>query len=244
MKPHPERMAEAGRPDRVGRRVVSDGVDEDGAGDEVDLGGFESEDTGGRPSPIGDSMKTAEIDFGRDGRITLISPIPAQIAEDMRSGLAGESTDERAGLGSQPSAFTSAEAGIAARRLRAAALIDDARAALDSGDVTAAASAAEAALRESDDAPAPGIVEVIEPARPLLARVFAAYVGPLSGVPVLAPRAQEIARIRLGERERELISRIDGSRTLGDLFAGSGIGSTDALRIAARLVRAGAVRLM
>jgi len=147
-------------------------------------------------------------------------------------------------LGSGSGRVTSAEAGIAPWRQRAAALIDLARAALDDGDLTAAVNAAEGALREADEAPPPGIVEVIEPARPLLARVFAAYVGPLIGVPVLAPRAAEIARARLGERERALIARIDGTRTLEELFDGSGVGSTDALRIAARLIRAGAVRII
>jgi hypothetical protein len=154
----------------------------------------------------------------------------------------GDSDRHSLGSGSKPTA--SAEAGIAPCRQRAAALIDEARRALDEGDLTAAVTAAEGALHESDEAPPPGIVEVIEPARPLLARVFAAYVGPLGGVPVLAPRAGEIARARLGERERELIGRIDGTRTLEELFDGSGVGSTDALRIAARLIRAGAVRVI
>ena len=104
--------------------------------------------------------------------------------------------------------------------------------------------AAEAALREADEAPAPGIVEVIEPARPLLTRVLATYVGPSSGLPILAPRADEIARQRLGDRERALLRRIDGNRTLEELFDGSGLGSTDALRLVARLIRSGAVRIV
>jgi hypothetical protein len=252
------------------------GVDE-GAhpGEDIDLG-FDTEDTGGRPHPIGGAMETAEIDISRDRRVTLTSPIPAQLAESMlgagggrprtardpaaphaeagypvrRMGdddehhtrRVGDSDRQSLGSGSKPTA--SAEAGIAPCRQRAAALIDEARAALDEGDLTAAVTAAEGALHESDEAPPPGIVEVIEPARPLLARVFAAYVGPLGGVPVLAPRAEEIARARLGERERALIARIDGTRTLEELFDGSGVGSTDVLRIAARLIRAGAVRVI
>ncbi len=65
--------------------------------------------------------------------------------------------------------------------------------------------------------------------------MFSAYVGPLGGVPVPAPGGHEIARARLGERERALIARIDGMRIL--LFDGCGLGSTDALRIAARMIR-------
>jgi len=133
---------------------------------------------------------------------------------------------------------------VAAHRQRAAASIDAARAALDAGNLTDAVIAAEEAMREADEAPAPGIVEVIEPARPFLTRVFATYVGPLSGVPVRAPRADEIARTRLGPRERVLMDRIDGMRSLEELFDGSGLGSTDALRIAARCLRAGAIRIV
>ncbi len=260
--------------------------DEPHLAEDIDLAPFDAEDTGGKPEEIGGVLDTAQVDLSRDRRITLTSPIPAQLAEDMLSTKHGndlaavhgtmsaavravrdpaapdqrvrrldleddaEQHTRRVGdsdkqpLSSGSGRVTSAEAGIAPWRQRAAALIDVARAALDEGDLTAAVNAAEGALHEADEAPPPGIVEVIEPARPLLARVFAAYVGPLGGVPVLAPRAAEIARARLGERERALIGRIDGARTLEELFDGSGVGSTDALRIAARLIRAGAVRII
>jgi hypothetical protein len=251
--------------------------------EDVDLEEFEMEDTGGKPEPIGGVLDTAQVDLSRDRRVTVSSPIPAQIAEEMLSGkddrptLPGSSSgpirgsrddaapgayprdivdddDEvdytrRVGdtdkhrLGSGSGRVARSEEGIAAWRQRAAALIDRARAALDEGDLTAAVTAAEGAMHEAEEAPPPGIVEVIEPARPLLARVFGAYVGPLGGVPVLAPRATEIARARLGDRERALVARINGARTLEELFDGSGLGSTEALRLAARLIRAGAVRI-
>jgi len=284
-------MPELGRGKRAPRPVTKElGIDDEAhPGEDIELDAFDTDDTGGRPSPIGAAMETAEVDISRDRRVTLISLIPAQLAEAMLSGATvvrggaartpgpgggmraardpaappaqegyprrrmgdddehhtrrvGDSDRQSFGAGSKPTA--SAEAGIAPCRQRAAALIDEARRALDEGDLTAAVTAAEGALHESDEAPPPGIVEVIEPARPLLARVFAAYVGPLGGVPVLAPRAEEIARARLGERERAIIGRIDGSRTLEELFDGSGVGSTDVLRIAARLIRAGAVRVI
>ena len=40
------------------------------------------------------------------------------------------------------------------------------------------------------------------------------------------------------------MARIDGVRTLEELFDGSGHGSTDALRIAARLLQTGAIRIV
>jgi hypothetical protein len=217
-----------------------------------------------RPRSIQQPMQTAEINLARDRRVTLMSPIPAAMAESMvrerqvtprRDPAAPEPEDgavehtRRVGdsdpvqAGAAPAPVTS-NAGVAPWRQRAAQRIDEARAALDMGDLGAAVTAAEAALREADEAPAPGIVEVIEPARPLLTRVFARYVGPSSGLPILVPRAEEIARKRLGERDRVVLRRIDGSRTLEELFDGSGLGSLDALRVVARLIHSGAVRVV
>lgn len=178
----------------------------------------------------------------RDPAAPVPDRVPGGAEEDHHTRRVGESDRQRLGpgsgrVGAEPDA-------VARRRQRAATLIDRARAALDEGDLTTAVDAAEGALHEADEAPPPGIVEVIEPARPLLTRVFAAYVGSLSEVPVLAPRAAEIARGRLGDRERALIGRIDGMRTLEELFDGSGLGSTEALRVAARLIRTGAIRVI
>jgi len=206
-------------------------------------------------------METAEIDVGRNRRVTLMSPIPAIMAESMvrerkvtpiRDPAAPqrEPVEQTRRVGDSDPVHTGSgpplksDVGVASWRQRAAHRIDEARAALDSGDLTAAALAAESALREADQAPAPGIVEVIEPARPLLTRVLTTYIGPTNGVPILAPRADEIARQRLGDRERAVLRRIDGSRTLEELFDGSGLGSMDALRIVARLIRSGAIRVV
>jgi hypothetical protein len=235
----------------------------------------------GRPRFVANTMKTAEIDVLRDKRSTLVSPIPAIIAEEMARGGApaaapapapaaapapapavaptrapdpaapqprahedtrrvGDSGEQVLEHGSGPLG----DASVAARRQRAAARIDEARAALDAGELSEAALAAERAMREADEAPPPGIIEVIEPARPLLERVFTTYVGPLDGIPVLAPRANEIARTRLGDIERSVMARINGVRSLGELFDGSRLGSMDALRIAARLLQSGAIRIV
>jgi len=261
--------------DRPNRPVTQE-IAEDTDVDALDLDAADPADSKKLGAVPSQPLDTAEMDWGRDRRVTLISTIPAEIAAEMSTRRAGKEGRKevvardpaapmpdrfagRAGdqehhtrrlgdLDSQrltPGSGRVGEAdGVARRRQRAAMLIDRARAALDEGDLTAAVDAAEGALREADEAPPPGIVEVIEPARPLLTRVFAAYVGALSGVPVLAPRAAEIARDRLGEHERALIARIDGLRTLEELFDGSGLGSTDALRIAARLIRTGAIRVV
>jgi len=238
----------------------------DGSAVDVELDDTDRDDA--VPRATHEPMQTAEIDVGRDRRITLTSPIPAIMAESMvrermptpRSVPVVARRDPAAPLArapehtrrvgdsdkvhSAPVAAPSAEEPVAPWRQRAARRIDEARAALEIGDVTGAVAAAEAALREADDAPPPGIVEVIEPARPLLNRVFATYVGPTNGLPILAPRADDIARRQLGERERAVLKRIDGSRTLEELLDGSGLGATDGLRMVARLIRSGAVRVV
>jgi hypothetical protein len=192
-----------------------------------------------RPADPDDDHRTP---VGRDPAAPRSDRVPVRGDEaEQHTRRVGDSDRQRLGGGSGKMGDADA---IARRRQRAATLIDRARAALDDGDLTTAVDAAEGAMREADEAPPPGIVEVIEPARPLLTRVFAAYVGPLSEVPVLAPRAAEIARERLGERERVLIGRVDGVRSLEELFDGSGLGSTDALRIAAQWIRTGAIRVI
>lgn len=232
--------------------------------EEFDVAGDDEDDNrppdDARPRAIGEPMQTAEINLGRDRRATLSSPIPAFLAESMararvstprrdpaapelepreQTRRVGDSDSVRAGSGPTPRSDT----GVAPWLQRAGQRIDEARAAMDANDLATAVTAAEAALREADEAPAPGIVEVIEPARPLLNRVLSTYVGPTSGLPILAPNADEVAQ-RLGDRERALLRRIDGQRTLEELFDGSGLGATDALRLVARLIRTGAVRIV
>jgi hypothetical protein len=228
--------------------------------EEFDVAETEADEA--RPQEIRPPIPAAAIHIGRDRRVTLTSPIPAAIADSMvrersvtprrdpaaprsepveQTRRVGDSDHVRSGPGP---ILKSDDVGVAPWRQRAAQRIDEARAALDAGDLSAAVTAAESALHEADQAPAPGIVEVIEPARPLLNRVFTAYIGPSAGLPILAPRADEIARQRLGDRERAVLQRIDGHRTLEELFDGSGLGSMDVLRVVARLIRSGAIRVV
>jgi len=213
-----------------------------------------------RPRAIADALDTAEVDVARDRHTTVMSPITAILAQSMvddRSGLPrrdpavpppvpAERT-RRVAVDPPPAAFGPSarpDLRVVPWRQRAAQRIDEARTAMDLGDLTRAAIAAEEALREADDAPPPGIVEVIEPARPILTRVLTAYVGPFTGLPILAPRAADIARRSLGERDQAFLRRIDGIRTIEQLFRGSGLSSTDALRVVARILVSGAIRIL
>jgi hypothetical protein len=211
------------------------------------------------------ALKTAEIDPDRDRRATVPSPIPGMLAEQMSLIVDDADRDpaaplpqrreltrkigeaDRARISGDDSAGYTVEVlddGNAERRIRAARLIDRARAAVEGGDLANAVRAAEEALEEADRAPPPGIVEVIEPARPLLTRIFTLYVGPLSKVPVLDKTDDEVATLPLNESERTFVARVDGVRSLEQVLDGSRIPPADALRIAASLLRAQVIRLL
>jgi hypothetical protein len=220
-------------------------------------------DDDGRPQYVSDAFESEPISIERDRHATVASPVPAVLAESMRptsltptlardpaAPVPHDSPEPTRKVGNdhrQDVRHTSPPTGndsLSAHRRRAAACIDEVRHALNAGELAKAAVAAEAAMHEADAAPPPGIVEVIEPARPLIIRALAAYVGPLGAVAVPAPSAPAIARTRLGNAQRAVLARVDGVRSLEEVFDGSGLGLMDTLRTAAVLVRTGAIRLI
>ena len=213
-----------------------------------------------------DTLQTAEINIDRDRRNTLSSPISALIAESMSdiSEVAGrdpaaprpEGDDymtRRVGDSDRQPTPRDRSQGYkvevsndpnSQRRIRAARLIDQSRALMESGALAGAVVAAEQALDEAERAVAPGIAEVIEPARALLAQVFATYIGPLEEVPVMAKRMQDISPLGLDDRRRAVISLVDGRRSLAEILDGARLPASDRLRIAASLLRAGIIRVV
>jgi len=261
--------------------IADDWTSESGPTDQVNAFPSEELDRSGRhvTGPAGgaknerktEERKAVEVESEqRRRRSTLVSPIPAMVAEWMRKESDGsgvpvardpDAPEQGGGDHTRPLAISSehehfdaehdaaytvelVDDGNAERRQRAARLIDRARACLESHDVPGAVEAAEGALDEADQAAPPGIVEVIEPARPLLTRIFATYVGSLTEVPVLARRLEEIAGMALDERQRAMIGCIDGIRSLDQIFDGARMPSADALRITASLMRAGVIRVV
>jgi hypothetical protein len=128
-------------------------------------------------------------------------------------------------------------------RLRASELVDQCRGYLERGNLEAAAVAAEAALREGEHAPAPGIPEVIEPARALFERAFEGFIGPATGVPVTAMSPGALTGQDLDHRAGFLLSRIDGTMSIEALLDIASMPRFEALRILASLLRVKAIRL-
>ena len=214
-----------------------------------------------------DTLRTAEINVERDRRDTLTSPISALIAESMsevsevipgRDPAAprpegGREHTRRVGDSDRQLSSREHSAGYAVevsndqnapRRQRAARLLDQARALMESGALAGAVVAAEQALDEAERAVPPGIAEVIEPARGLLTQVFSTFVGPLDEVPVMAKRMQDIPPMALDDRRRAVLALVDGQRTLDQILDGARLHAADALRIAASLLRAGIIRVV
>ncbi|HVZ72400.1 MAG TPA: hypothetical protein VHJ20_08490 [Polyangia bacterium] len=232
-------------------------------GGEPDMGGRITADHSGRL----DTLKTAEINVERDRRDTLTSPISALIAESMteiaeqrpaRDPAApqqeGRDLTRRLGDSDKQTAAREASARHAAdvaahdpnaqHRVRAARLIDQARALMESGALLGAVVAAEHAFDEAERAVAPGITEVIEPARPLLAKVFSTYVGPLEEVPVLGRRIETLPPHLLDERRRSVIALVDGQRSLAQILDAARLHATDGLRVLALLMRENIIRVV
>jgi hypothetical protein len=222
-----------------------------------------TEDISGRV----DTLRTAEINVERDRRNTLTSPISALIAESMSDvseampgrdpaapRLAPEPHELTRRVGDSDRQPTPRERSgghkvdasndpNARARMRAAHLIDQARALLNSGALAGAVVAAEQAFDEAERAAPPGIAEVIEPARALFAQIFSTYVGPLDEVPVMAKRLQDIPAMALDDRRRAFIALVDGARSVGQILDGARLHG-DGLRIAASLLRAGIIRVV
>jgi hypothetical protein len=220
-----------------------------------------TEDVSGRV----DTLRTAEINVERDRRNTLTSPISALIAESMSDVSEVRAARDPAAPRSEPHELTrrvgdsdrqptprESSQGYkvevsndpnARARMRAAHLIDQARALLASGALAGAVVAAEQAFDEAERAAPPGIAEVIEPARALFAQVFSTYVGPLDEVPVMAKRMQDIPATGLDDRRRAFIALVDGVRSLSQILDAARLHG-DGLRIAASLLRGGIIRVV
>jgi hypothetical protein len=207
---------------------------------------------------------TAYSDKGKLRNPTVESPIPGILAQTTAPEWA-EPMDEEAApiapmhkedtrkLGSEPHAVstgrvpqtsqTPAEDQATTSRIRAAEFVDRCRSAFGRGNLEQAVAAAEAALREEDNAPPPGIAEVIEPARNLFERVFEQFIGPTQAIPMPAMSPEALSDQDLDHRAGFILSRIDGVMTIEEMMDVAGMPRFEALRVLASLLRVKAIRL-
>jgi hypothetical protein len=71
--------------------------------------------------------------------------------------------------------------------------------------------------------------------------MYESKLGPLSGVPVLAIKPEEILWLNLDHRAGFLLAQIDGTVDFEDLFALSGLPRLDTARILATLIGDGVI---
>lgn len=134
-------------------------------------------------------------------------------------------------------AQTPLDVALVQARERGQRLVRQCREALTAAKASAAAAAAEEALEESEKAPAPGIAEVIEPARALLEQAFVAHLGRPSSVPTMAVDDATVNASNFDHRTGFLLSCIDGTLPVDTLMDISGMGRFEALRTLSRLLR-------
>lgn len=140
-------------------------------------------------------------------------------------------------LGALNRADTPLDLALAQARDRGKMLVRQCREALASGKAEAAAAAAEDALDEADKAPAPGIGEVIEPARSTLEKAFVAHLGRPGSVPTMAVDDATVNNSNFDHRTGFLLSCIDGTLPIETLVDISGMGRFEAVRTLSRLLR-------
>ena len=122
-------------------------------------------------------------------------------------------------------------------------LIESARSYIEGGNLGAAVIAADQALAEAGKTSQADVADMVKSARPLFDRIFAAYVGLLTQVPVRARTDEQIAGQELGDRTQYLLKAIDGKQTLEEIATNTGIPPVEAMKIAASLLAAGIVRV-
>lgn len=131
---------------------------------------------------------------------------------------------------------------LAQARDRARMLVRKCAEAAKKGDAEAAAAAAEEALEEADKAPAPGISEIIEPARSTLEKAFVAHLGRPGSVPTMAVDDATVNASNFDHRTGFLLSCIDGTLPVDTLIDISGMGRFEAVRTLSRLLRRRIIR--
>jgi hypothetical protein len=196
-------------------------------------------------------------DVSRGRRSTVVSPLPALLAQSMGqvrdpAAPARAYQDVTRPVGVAADGRPSGDSGTSYRveiidrsqgiKGLIAGLIDDARACMDTGDLGGAVLAADRAMAEAGHAPSPAVAEIIAPARPLMDRIFASYVGLLGQVPVKAFTEREISVQPLDDHHRALLAAIDGVMTLEQVLRASRVPAVEAVRIAASLLHGGIIR--
>ncbi len=163
--------------------------------------------------------------------------VPTSATLDVITRQVGADRPTPQALGALNRADTPLDLALAQARDRGKMLVRQCREALASGKAEAAAAAAEDALDEADKAPAPGIGEVIEPARSTLEKAFVAHLGRPGSVPTMAVDDATVNNSNFDHRTGFLLSCIDGTLPIETLVDISGMGRFEAVRTLSRLLR-------
>jgi len=117
-------------------------------------------------------------------------------------------------------------------------LLDECRAALRDGRPDRAALAAEMALQLREQAHSPEVDGIVDSRLLLFERAFCACIGDMKSAPIRAIPSDALDAYGFDHRAAFLMSRMDGTMSVGDLLDVAGMPRFDALRLMSALRRA------
>jgi hypothetical protein len=117
-------------------------------------------------------------------------------------------------------------------------LLDECRAALRDGRPDRAALAAEMALQLREQAHSPEVDGIVDSRLLLFERAFCACIGDMKSAPIRAIPSDALDAYGFDHRAAFLMSRMDGTMSVGDLLDVAGMARFDALRLMSALRRA------
>jgi hypothetical protein len=119
--------------------------------------------------------------------------------------------------------------------------LNEVRERYEAGDYRAALTAAEGILADHPDHIAS--LGYAESSRQMLRQKYLARIGDTGLAPRIKVTAQELARLNLDERARQVVSSIDGATSVDDLVGATGLPTLDVYRVLHDLLVAGAIEL-
>jgi len=192
------------------------------------------------------SLTAVEADEPSSGSYPTPPPDGEWAQIDTRRVLAGTGEGAEPGKNAQGPADTWKDLPIHVDNLQASArgLLEECRAALLEGHADRAALVAELALQLSEQARSPEVIGIVDSRRLLFERAFCACIGDMKSAPIRAIPSEALDAHGFDHRAAFLMSRMDGTLSVGELLDVAGMPRFDALRLISALRRAQVVDMV
>ena len=192
------------------------------------------------------SLTAVEADEPTSGSFPTPPPDGEWAQIDTRRVLGGTEEGVQVTKEAQDPADTWKDLPIQVDNLQASArgLLEECRAALRESRPDRAALAAEMALQLSEQARSPEVDGIVNARRLLFERAFCACIGDMKSAPIRAIPSEALDAHGFDHRAAFLMSRMDGTLSVGELLDVAGMPRFDALRLISALRRAQVVDMV